>query len=266
MDEAFYHFTPGSAPLLVSMPHVGTEIPPAIADSMTDDARAVPDTDWHVDRLYDFLGDMDLPVIRARYSRYVVDLNRDAEGAALYPGQSETEVCPGSSFDHKPLYTSGQGVDPAEAARRIGLYWRPYHDRLRQELDRIRGDYGYALLWDAHSIRSVVPRFFAGQLPDLNIGTGGGSACAAGTAEAILAVGQASSYSTVLNGRFKGGYITRHYGEPAHNIQAVQMEISQTTYMEEDPPYAFDEAKAEILRPVLRNMMQQFMASAGRRQ
>ncbi|WP_321396313.1 N-formylglutamate deformylase [Emcibacter sp.] len=265
MTADIFYFSPGSGPLLVSMPHVGTEIPADIAGRLTEEALGVPNTDWHVDRLYDFLGDMDLPVIRARYSRYVVDLNRDAEGAVLYPGQSETEICPSSMFDNLPIYRNGQPVGEQEVAARIGLYWRPYHDKLRQELERIRAKYGYALLWDAHSIRSHVPRFFDGQLPDLNIGTGAGLACAVNVAAELLEIGLASKYTTVMNGRFKGGYITRHYGDPARKIHAVQMEISQATYMQEDQPYAFEVGKAERLRPVLRQMMEQFMAlvSAG---
>ncbi|WP_417320539.1 N-formylglutamate deformylase [Emcibacter sp.] len=265
MEDELYHFTPGSGPLLVSMPHVGTEIPGEIAGQMTEQAQKVPDTDWHVDRLYDFLEDMELPVLKARYSRYVVDLNRDAEGGALYPGQSETEVCPTSTFDHLPIYKNAV-PETEEISARIGLYWRPYHDRLGQELERIRNEYGYALLWDAHSIRSQVPRFFDGHLPDLNIGTGAGSACADNIADALMDIGETSNYSTVMNGRFKGGYITRHYGDPSRHIHAVQMEISQVNYMDEQPPYGFRDDLARDLRPVLRAMMEKFMALAGGRQ
>jgi len=250
-----FHFTPGRGPVLVSMPHVGVDLPPEVAAGLTDAARKLPDTDWHVDRLYDFLGEFDCSLIRARHSRYLIDLNRGAAGKALYPGQSETELCPTTGFDSRPLYQPGQTPGPEEVQRRKQIYWRPYHDRIRTELTRIKHEYGYAILWDAHSIQSRVPRFFEGRLPDLNIGTADGASCAPALAEMLLETGAKSGFSTVLNGRFKGGYITRHYGDPQNNIHAVQLEIAQITYMDEAPTFQFREERAEMLRPLLREMM-----------
>ncbi len=242
------------------MPHVGTWMPEDIAGQMTPKARRVPDTDWYVDRLYDFLEDMGVSVLQARANRYVIDLNRAANGTSLYPGKSVTELCPTTAFDHEPLYRSGpgsdQGPEPAEIVRRTKLYWQPYHDLIQKTLMRIKEKYGYALLWDAHSIPSVVPRFFDGRLPDLNIGTGNGTSCAPALAGKIFDIAQSSDFSAILNGRFKGGYITRSYGDPANNIHAVQLEISQITYMDEAPDNIFQDTKANDLRPTLKKMIE----------
>jgi len=199
---------------------------------------------------------MGVSVLAARANRYVIDLNRSADGTSLYPGQSVTELCPTTAFDHAHLYVRGEGPDQAEITRRTRMYWQPYHDQIANTLKQIKEKYGYALLWDAHSIPSVVPRFFDGQLPDLNIGTGNGTSCASRLAEDILAIGQDSDYSTVLNGRFKGGHITRTYGDPDNNIHAVQLEISQVTYMDEMPDNIFQDSKANALRPTLQKMIE----------
>lgn len=250
-----YDFTEGHLPLLISMPHVGTALPPDIEACLTEAAKAVPDTDWYVERLYNFAGDMGASLLRANFSRTVVDLNRGVERVALYPGKSETTLCPLTTFDNEDIY-AGPKPDVQEIRRRIQNYWQPYHDKIRKELDRLHAKFGYALLWDAHSIKTIVPRFFDGKLPDLNIGTGNGSACPEIIAQAIIA--QKGQFSTVLNGRFKGGYITRHYGTPDQNITAVQMEISQDNYMDGND---FSESKAEQLRPVLKNMIQTYLES-----
>ncbi len=255
--EAFRNIT-GESPLLVSMPHVGTYIPDDILDHMGEGVRVVPDTDWHLDRLYDFLADMGANVIIATHSRYVVDLNRSRAGGALYPGRSETGLCPLDSFAGQSLYLDGFEPNEAEIKRRIDLYWQPYHDRIAAELSRIKARYGYALLWDAHSIKSHVPRFFEGRLPDLNLGSGGGESCNPALSIKVHALAQRSGYSTVLNGRFKGGYIIRHYGNPVANIHALQLEIAQCTYMDEDAPYGFCEVRAQKLRPLLRQMLDLF--------
>ncbi len=260
MSDPVYEFEAGDGPLLISMPHVGQEIPGALAGRMTGAGRELADTDWHVDRLYDFCRELGASVIRARYSRYVVDLNRDPGGSALYPGQSETEICPTTSFGDQLLYRDGETPTSDEVAERVERYWRPYHKRLRAELDRLRQKYGVALLWDAHSIKSRVPQFFEGTLPDLNLGTGGGVSCAPEVAARLLELGQKSPYKTVLNGRFKGGYITRHYGDPARNIHAIQMEIAQASYMREEAPYTFLEDRAQALRPVLKDMLRAYQA------
>ena len=267
-----YRFTPGTVPLLVSMPHVGTHIPDGIAARMTPAALEVPDTDWHVDRLYDFLDELGAARIAATHSRYVIDLNRPSDGGQLYPGASNTELCPLTRFDEAPIYLDGpdgrsQAPSFTEIIGRVEEYWRPYHRRLESELAAIRAAHGIALLFDAHSIRSEVPRFFAGRLPDINLGTGGGtSADPAMAAVAIEAAAEAAqdsgSYTSVLNGRFKGGYITRAYGRPAKGVHAIQLELSQITYMDEDPPFAFREDLATQVRPALRRILQAILGWA----
>jgi N-formylglutamate deformylase len=258
-------FREGRTPLLVSMPHVGTRIPADIAGDLTDHALGVPDTDWHVDLLYDFLDDLGASVIAATHSRYVVDLNRAPDGADLYPGRDTTELCPTTSFDREPLYRDGRLPDGVEIARRVGVYWEPYHARLAAELERLKAVHGMALLWDAHSIASEVPRFFEGRLTDLNIGTNGGASCDPSLAQRVMAAAEAAhGYSVVLDGRFRGGYITRHYGRPGASVHAVQLEQSQRTYMDEGPPFAFRDDLARTVRPVLRAMLEAMMDWAGR--
>ena len=261
-----YAFAPGSTPLLVSMPHCGTWLPPELRPRLTEAAQTLPDTDWHVDRLYDFAAGLGAGVLRATHSRYVIDLNRPPDDRPLYPGASNTELVPTTLFDEGPVYRPGAVPDAAEIAERRTRYWRPYHDRLAAELAALRERFGVALLFDAHSIRSVVPRFFAGRLPDLNLGTGDGRSAAADlTASLVEVVSEAETYSAVLNGRFKGGYITRTYGRPAENIHAVQLELAQVTYMDEDPPYGFREDKAATIRPVLRRLLEAMLAWASQR-
>ena len=256
-----YRFTPGAAPLLVSMPHVGTHIPDSIAARMTPAALEVPDTDWHVDRLYDFLGELGAASIAATHSRYVIDLNRAPDGAALYPGASNTELCPTARFDNAPIYGAGPDGRPGapsgtEIVGRTERYWRPYHERLDMELAAMRARHGIVVLFDAHSIRSRVPRFFEGRLPDINLGTGGGGGAeAALAAAAIEAAAEADGYTSVLNGRFQGGYITRQYGRPDKNVHAIQLELSWITYMDEDPPFGFREDLAADVRPALRRIV-----------
>lgn len=241
--------------LLVSMPHVGTALPPAIAARLTDAARAVPDTDWHVDRLYDFLAGLDATVLTARWSRLAIDLNRPPDGKSLYPGQATTGLCPTELFDGAPVYR-GAAPDDGEVADRRARYWQPYHDAIAAELKRLRARHGAVLLWDAHSIAPVIPRLFDGRLPDHNIGTARGASCGPGMGEAVLAAAKGfPAYSAVLNGRYVGGYITRHYGRPEQGIHAVQLELSQATYMDGAPTFRFDDARAASLRPALRAMM-----------
>jgi N-formylglutamate deformylase len=239
------------------MPHVGTAVPEAIAVRMTDTARNLPDTDWQVDRLYDFVTDLNASVIAATHSRYVVDLNRAPDHRPLYPGSSETGLCPTTTFADRPIYRDGQAPEEAEVAERREHYWRPYHQRLQEQLAAITARHGAAVLWEAHSIRSRVPRFFQGRLPDLNIGTGGGASAAPALIARLKAVAaESADYSHVVDGRFKGGYITRAYGNPVAGVHAVQLELAQATYMEEDPPYAFREDLAERIRPVLRRLLE----------
>jgi len=254
-----FRFKEGSAPLLVSMPHGGTYVPEAIAARLSDAARGLPDTDWHVARLYDFLDGLGAWVIEATHSRYVIDLNRPPDGQPLYPYGSETELCPTSSFDEAPLYGAGQAPGAAEIAERRARYWQPYHDRLAETLDALAARHGRVLLWDAHTIRSHVPRFFAGRLPDLNLGAGGGRSADPALIERVgrtAAEAAGAGYSHAVDGRFKGGYITRHYGRPGEGRHALQLELSQASYMNETPPYAFRDDLAKSIRPVLRHLME----------
>jgi len=222
---------------------------------MTAPALALPDTDRHVDVLYDFLDALDATVIVATYSRYVIDLNRPPDSAPLYPGQTETGLCPTLTFDGEPIYLES-GPDAEQIQQRRKLFWQPYHDRLRQELDRLRARHDQVVLWDAHSIRSEVPTLFAGQLPVLNIGTYSGRACSKALADLLFATANRTpNYPTVLNGRFTGGYITREYGDPGGGIHAVQLELAQRSYMRETPPYTFESDKAGEIRPVLKSLL-----------
>ena len=255
-------FHQGTAPLLLSMPHTGTHVPADIAAKLTPEAREVHDTDWHMPLLYDFAKALGASTIAATHSRYVIDLNRPPDGASLYPGQSVTGLCPVDTFDSAPLYgNKGDEPDDAEIARRRELYWKPYHDQIRAELDRIKGVHGVAALWDAHSIRSVVPRFFEGKLPDLNLGTANGASCDPALAQRLLAIAaSAPGYSAVLNGRFKGGHITRQYGQPAQGIHAVQLEMTQCTYMQEQLPFSYLPDVALRVQPHLRALLEAALA------
>lgn len=234
----------GIAPLLISLPHDGSGIPDALAARMTPEARRAPDTDWHVSRLYAFARELGASMLVPRYSRYVIDLNRPQDDVSLYPGQNTTGLCPIVRFSGDPVYLPGEAPAPEEIAARIETYWRPYHDTLSDELDRLRAEHGRVLLWEGHSIRGECPFLFDGRLPDFNIGTASGTTCAASAQARIEAALQAqTSYDWVVNGRFKGGHITRHYGDPANGIDAVQLEISQRIYMDEDS-FAYDESIA----------------------
>lgn len=251
-----YTLDRGSAPLLVSMPHLGTQIPSELRDRYVPRALDVEDTDWHLDRLYDWLAAMGASVLKPRISRYVIDLNRPPSDEPMYPGASNTELCPTRFFTGDALYRGGCEPDAAERARRVALYWRPYHDALQAELDRIRTQHGFALLWDAHSIRSCIPWLFEGELPGLNIGTAGDlSADDRITKSVVNAAARHPQFSHVANGRFKGGYITRHYGDPAHGIDAVQLEVSQRIYMDEDR-FAWDEGRAAQAQAILRHLLE----------
>lgn len=251
-----FDFTPGTLPLLISIPHLGTEVPPELQDGMADVAAIRQDTDWHLDRLYGFARAMGASVIQARVSRYVIDLNRPPDGQSLYPGQTTTTLCPLDTFRGEPLYRPGHEPDAAEQARRLAVYWQPYHRQLRAELDRLKAQHGAVLLWDAHSIASELPRLFEGRLPDLNFGTADGRSCAPALTEAVMAVARTAPHSHVLNGRFKGGHITRHHGAPQDGVHAIQLEMSQRLYMQEEPPFAYEPAKALQLQPLLQAMLE----------
>ncbi len=230
----------GEAPLLISLPHDGVEIPGDIANAMTDAARASPDTDWHVSSLYAFALELGATLLRPRYSRYTIDLNRPRDGQPLYPGRSETGLCPTVMFDGAPIYREGLEPSPADMSERIERYWLPYHNALAEELRRLRSLHANVVLWEGHSIISRCPMFFEGVLPDYNLGTASGASCDGTIAAAIVAQLQQRGCSHVANGRFKGGYITRHYGTPARGVHAVQMEMAQSRYLDERNPRVFD--------------------------
>ena len=256
-----YELHRGNVPMVVSLPHDGHAIPDALAARMTPGARRAPDTDWHVSRLYAFARDVGASMLVPRYSRYVVDLNRPPDDTSLYPGQNTTGLCPAVRFCNEPVYLDGQAPDEAEVAERVDTYWRPYHDALASELDRLRTAHGRVLLWEGHSIRgSDLPFLFEGRLPDLNLGTAGGTTCAPAVQARIEhALAAQDRYDFVVNGRFKGGYITRHYGDPGNGIDAVQLETSQRTYMDEDT-FAYDERKATQIQPVIRALIEAALA------
>ncbi|WP_395321219.1 N-formylglutamate deformylase [Variovorax sp. UC74_104] len=260
--ESPFRFRQGTRPLLISMPHVGTHVPPALAARLTDEARQVPDTDWHLERLYDFADELGASVLVATHSRYVIDLNRPPDGASLYPGQSVTGLCPVDTFDDTPLYADPADLPgDAEVAERREAIWVPYHAKLAEELARIRAQHGVAALWDAHSIRSVLPRFFEGKLPDLNLGTGKGISCDPSLAQTLLGIAEsATGYTGVLNGRFTGGYITRNYGNPAQNVHAVQLEMTQSSYMQEKLPFDYLPEVAAGVQPHVRRMIEAVLA------
>lgn len=254
----------GCVPLLISLPHVGTEIPAELADRLVPRALASEDSDWHLERLYAPLAEaLGASLIVPRYSRYVIDLNRPPDDQPLYPGAAGgTGLVPTRFFTSEPLYRDGAEPDAAEVARRRETYWRPYHDALAAELARLRAAHGHALLFDGHSIRSELPWLFDGRLPALNLGTADGAACSpetTGRLAALLAGQQA--YSHVVNGRFKGGYITRHYGQPAQGVQAVQLEMCQRCYMDEarDPRQAYDEQAAARVAPLIGQLLQEML-------
>lgn len=249
-----YELEPRDGPLILSVPHAGTLLPPALAARLTDGARGLPDTDWFVECLYDFAGELGATMLRATHSRYVVDLNRPPADESLYPGQATTGLCPDVAFDGTPLYRDGAGVAPEEVALRRAVYWQPWHDRLSSEIARVKERHGYAVLYDCHSILSRVPRLFEGGLPDLNLGTANGRSCDPTIERALGAILAGSGFTHVVNGRFVGGHITRHYGRPADGVHAVQMEIGCDAYLADGQGYRFDEAKASRLKPVLRRI------------
>jgi N-formylglutamate deformylase len=253
-----YRFIEGDSPLLVSVPHDGRLIPDAQRRRMTTAGLAMPDTDWHVAELYDFAPELGASLLVAQYSRYVADLNRPSDDASLYEGQVSTGLCPQYTFAGEALYREDAPVSATEVAERIERYWRPYHARLTRALGEIRARHGSACLWDAHSIPSRVPRLFDGQLPVLNLGNFDGRSCDAGIARELQSIAFSSSYESVLNGRFRGGYITRHYGDPANGVHAMQLELAQRAYMDEET-LEFDVARARRLRATLRALLAAFI-------
>lgn len=248
--------TRGDAPVVLGMPHTGTWMPDDAMTRLNENGKALADTDWHIDRLYADL----LPgatIVRATFHRYLIDANRDPSGRSLYPGQNTTGLCPLTDFDGQSIYRDGEEPDDAEIElRRVGFH-APYHEALAAELDRVRARHGAAILYDCHSIRSVIPFLFEDTLPDLNIGTNGGETCAPEIERSVRAACEsAKGYSSVLNGRFKGGWTTRHYGRPADGLHAIQMETAQSAYMDEAAPWTYRPEKADRLRETLKTILE----------
>ncbi|QAU24013.1 N-formylglutamate deformylase [Dyella sp. M7H15-1] len=251
----------GSAPLLISLPHNGSYIPDELAARLHSAARRSPDTDWHVAQLYEPLAEeLGASVLKPVASRYVIDLNRPAGGQALYPGRRETGLVPTIGFDGEPLYLDGQEPGAEEIQQRIDCWWRPYHQALVEEMARLKAQHGQVVLWEGHSIRSHVPMLFEGRLPDFNLGTADGVSCGSDLQRNLTHVMEAQRrYDFVVNGRFKGGYITRHYGKPEEGMQAVQLELSQCRYMDEDS-FAWDATKAALVQDILRKLLRQCLS------
>ena len=260
----------GKAPLLVSFPHTGTEIPAELRGRFVSDWQAQRDADWWVDRLYDFAAGMDATTVRTRISRSVIDVNRDPSGASLYPGQATTALCPTTTFDGDPLYREGQEPDTAEIARRRETFFAPYHNALHTEIENLGRTHANVVLFEAHSIRSRIPRLFEGELPQFNIGTNDDKSCAPELTRAVEAVCAATPYTRVVNGRFKGGWTTRHYGQPAKGVHAIQLELACRGYMDEPGaptpenwPTPYTQARAAGLREVLKTILGACIAFAA---
>ena len=253
----------GDSPLVLAQPHGGTEIPTEIINRLNDTGRAMEDTDWHIGRLYQSLIE-DVTVVRTPIHRYVIDVNRDPSDQSLYPGQNTTSLCPTTSFDGVPIYLVGEEPEKDEIHERQKLFHQPYHDALAEQLERIHQKHGYAVLYDCHSIRSLVPYLFDGQLPDFNIGTNSGASCDPEVESCVEAIcANATHYSHVVNGRFKGGWTTRHYGDPARGYHAIQMELAQINYMSEKTPWDYEANKAERLRETLREILSALITVIG---
>lgn len=253
-------YTQGSSPLVLGLPHTGTDIPADCLERLNETGNAISDTDWHIHTLYDGLLD-DVTTVRTPIHRYVIDVNRDPGGASLYPGQNTTGLCPLTDFDGVPIYRDGQEPDAAEIEQRRTTYHAPYHVALQSELDRIHALHGFAILYDCHSIRSHIPFLFDRTLPDFNIGTNLGQTCTPEIETAVASIcAGASGYTSITNGRFKGGWTTRNYGHPSDGFHAIQMELAQSTYMAEVPPWDYDPARADRLRVTLKSILETLSA------
>ena len=253
-----YSLQSGDTPVLVNVPHAGTFVPHHIRDKFSKSAAGLPDTDWFVDQLYDWVGELGAGLMVATHSRYVIDLNRPPDDAALYKSGG-TSLVPETTFTGEAIYRNLAPLAPAEVEQRRQLYWQPYHDRLLLELSRIRERFGYAILLDVHSILSHVPALFSGQLPDLNLGTNKAQSAAAGLISAsVNSLSSSKGFSFVLDGRFQGGHITRFYGQPEQGWHALQLEMSQCVYMQEDPP-EYQQQLALKVQPILRSWLRSLL-------
>ncbi|WP_432467557.1 N-formylglutamate deformylase [Agarivorans sp. Z349TD_8] len=258
--EKPFQFHQGNNPLLVSMPHSGLQLLPGMQARLSESARHLPDTDWYLPQLYEFLSELDVSIISANYSRYVVDLNRPQDDQALYASKT-TGLFPEILFDERPVFLTDKQHSAALKAQIKTEIWQPYHQQIASELARLKAQFGYAILFDAHSIAAQVPMLFAGKLPDFNFGNNDGLACAPDLLTDLEKIVASSHYSHVCNGRFKGGYITRHFGQPQHNIHAIQLELSQDTYLaDSSKTYQLDSGKIEPLKPLLQQLISCLLA------
>ena len=254
----------GSAPLVLSIPHAGFDIPAEIETRLVSPWLARKDTDWWLDQLYEFAATLDATIIRTAISRTVIDVNRDPSGASLYPGQTTTALCPTETFDGEPLYRGAAVPSAQEIERRRTMWFDPYHQAISAELKRLRGMHAQVVLYDCHSIRSSIPRLFDGVLPHFNIGTNGGASCAPELTAAVEAACDATSFSRITNGRFRGGFITRHHGKPQAGVHAIQMELACRSYLlepighvdETNWPPLFDKAHAASMTAALWQILQ----------
>lgn len=246
----------GTSPVILAFPHTGTDVPADVWERLNDNGQIIADTDWHIHTLYDGLL-ADATTVRATFHRYVIDANRDPDGSSLYPGQNTTGLVPDSDFDGKPIWKAGAEPTAEDIAARLAAFHAPYHAALAAEIERVKAIHGIAVLYDCHSIRANIPFLFEGRLPDMNIGTDTGKTCAPEIEAATVAIaGAASGYTSILNGRFKGGWTTRHYGQPASGVHVIQMELAQATHLAtEAPPFAYDQAKAKALRVHLKSIL-----------
>ena len=249
----FLEIKQGLSPLILCFPHTGPYIPDAINDTLNEQGREKADTDWHLHALYDGLAP-EATSIRTCIHRYVIDCNRDPQGKSLYPGQNTTDLVPLTDFDGLPLHK--QVPTPSQINARLRDFHRPYHTAIETQIERVKAAHGFAIVYDCHSIRSNIPFLFEGTLPHFNIGTNEGKTCAPSIEKAVYTLCEkAQNYSVVLNGRFKGGWTTRHYGLPDTNVHAVQMEIAQRSYMIETTPWTYETNKAQSLRSHLKEIL-----------
>ncbi|MBX3580474.1 MAG: N-formylglutamate deformylase [Rhizobiaceae bacterium] len=253
---SFVEFSPGTSPVILAFPHTGTLVPDDIADRLNGEGKKLRDTDWHIHLLYGGL----LPnatTVRATFHRYCIDANRDPTGASLYPGQNTTSLVPLTDFDNQPIWKDGRQPTEAETSERIAFYHRPYHAALEAEIARVKALHGIAVVYDCHSIRSRCPFLFDGVLPDFNIGTDNGRTCAPEIQRAVVDIcSNAQGYSSVLNGRFRGGWTTRHYGRPETGVHAIQMELAQISHLQsEEAPFELDQAKSRRLSKILAGVL-----------
>lgn len=257
-----YIYHEGDAPVVLTLPHVGTHIPRDIAEDMTLEGREMPDNDQHLETLWRFAREKGVTTLQGNWCRYVVDLNRDPDGRELYEGMQNTELCPLLRYDNHRIYNTAADPDAREITHRIPRYWQPFHARLIAALAKKRKKHGYVILLDAHAVKSEIPRLFEGRLPDINIGTNDGRSADPALADALMAClhRRGDQYSSILNGRFIGGFITRHYGVPAAQIHAVQILLAKKIYMQEAPPYALHAGLAERLQPFLEEFLDTALA------